>query len=681
MNKIFNSFLLIFISTNLTLAKESSYELGAISVVGSVEKGSQSVDYFSPKSISVISSKQIQEEGAKQLDEITRYESGFISQIYGADLDTTDWIKLRGFDASLVLDGTAIYKGGYFGWSPDLYGLEKIEIIKGADSLNYGSSQSGGVINLVSKRPQKTPIAEIGAKIGNLSQNGLFFDVGDKTFNTNSNFRIVGNYFRQNGQLDGTWQEHYYFAPSLAIDINDDTFLTLLTSFQYDQGIPTTGFFPIYGTIIDTPQGTIKPSTNLGSPLSDYLKRKQYSLGYEFIHYFNDKLSFMQNYRYNMENKSQFAVSFSALDLNNPDMAKRSSIILDGIARSHTLDNRLVLKNSYKELENTLTGGIDYQYIYVNGKYGFGSASDINIFNPIHIPQIKSKVPTYLVKQSQLGLYVQDRAKLYDKWVLDLGMRFDKAKNNAKSFGSKSNYNVNHATFQTGLMYIFEDLGLMPFISYSEAFRPIAGSDGQGKDYKPYESRQYEAGFKYLPYFIDDGELIFSYFDIQEKNALVNANPSASIPVSIQAGKQDAKGIELSSNIALSESINYALAYTHYFQTHTSLNALKIIRTPMMPKDVFATKISHTLKINHKQNFKSSFGIRYIGSSTDEAGNVGIKVPSYTLYDLAFGYNYNKWNTQLNINNIFNKKYVSGCYYSCYYGEGIKGILSISYKY
>lgn len=680
MNKIFNSFLLISISISLTLAKESSYELNAISVVGSIEKGNQSIDYLSPKSVSIINSKQIQEEGAEQLDEITRYESGFISQIYGADLDTTDWLKLRGFDASLVLDGTAIYKGGYFGWSPDLYGLESIEIIKGSNSLSYGSSQSGGVINLVSKRPQKTPVAEIGGKIGNLSQNGLFLDIGDKAFNTNSNFRIVGNYFRQNGQLNGTWQEHYYFAPSLAIDMNNNTFLTLLSSFQYDQGVPTTGFFPVYGTIINTPQGTIKPNVNLGSPFSDYLKRKQYSLGYEFIHYFDDELSFMQNYRYNMENKNQFATGFSALNQNNSNTATRNSSILDGIARSHTLNNRFILKNIYKKLENTLIGGVDYQYIYVNGKYGYGSASNINIFNPDHTPQIKSKVPTYLVKQSQLGLYIQNKSKLYDRWILDLGMRFDKAKSNAKSFGSESNYNINHTTFQTGLMYIFKDLGLMPFISYSEAFRPIAGNDGKGKDYKPYESRQHEIGFKYLPYFID-GELNFSYFDIQEKNALVNANPSASIPVSIQAGKQSAKGIELSSNIALNENINYALSYTHYFQTHTSLNALKIIRTPMIPKDVFGTKISHTLRIDQKQNFKSGFGIRYVGSSTDEAGNAGIKVPSYILYDLAFGYNYNKWNAQLNINNIFNKKYVSGCYYSCYYGEGIKGILSISYKY
>lgn len=677
--KIFHPLILILIGTSPILAEES-YKLDAVNVVGSIEKGNEGIDYFSPKSISVITSKQIQEQNAEQLDEITRYESGFISQIYGSDLDTTDWFKLRGFDTSLVLDGTAIYKGGYFGWSPDLYGLEKIEIIKGANSLSYGSSQAGGVINLVSKRPRKTPMAEIGVKIGNLSQNGLFFDVGDKIFHTQNDFRIVGNYFRQNGQLDGTWQEHYYLAPSLTTNINENTFLTFLTSFQYDQGVPTTGFFPAYGTLIYTPQGTIKPNTNLGSPLSDYLQRKQYSLGYEFTHYFSDEFYFMQNYRYNMEDKNQFVTSFFYLNPANSNNAKRGSIILEGIGRSHTFDNRIVIKHAYEKFENTFTSGIDYQYIYVNGKYGYVNASDINIFNPEHTPQNKTQVPIYLVKQSQLGLYIQDRAKLYHQWILDFGIRFDKAKSDAESFGIKSRYNVNHVTFQSGLMYVFENLGLMPFISYSQAFRPIAGSDGQGKDYKPYESRQYEAGIKYLPSFFD-GEINLSYFDIQEKNALVNANPNSSTPISIQAGKQTSKGLELSSNISLSENIDHSLAYTHYFKTKTSLNAMKEARTPMMPKNILATRITHTFKIDNQQSFKSTLGIRYVGSSLDEVGNAGLRVPSYTLYDLAFQYSYKKWQTQLNINNIFNKKYVSGCYYSCYYGEGIKGILSISYKY
>lgn len=49
MNKVFNSFLLISISASLALAKESSYELDAISVVGSIEKGNQSIDYLSQK--------------------------------------------------------------------------------------------------------------------------------------------------------------------------------------------------------------------------------------------------------------------------------------------------------------------------------------------------------------------------------------------------------------------------------------------------------------------------------------------------------------------------------------------------------------------------------------------------------------------------------------------------------
>lgn len=666
---------ILSLSASLALAQEVG-NLEEVSIVGSVEKGKE-VDYLNPRNITVIDSDTIEKMGFTQLDEIIRYESGFLSQPYGSDLDTTDWLKLRGFDATLTLDGTAIYKGGYFGFSPDIYGLEKIEIIKGADSISYGSSQSGGIINLISKRPQKKSFAEVGVKVGNLKQNGIFFDINDKFLKDNTNFRLVGNYQRENGQVDKTWQEHYYIAPSLNIEINEQTFLTLLSSFQYDQGVPTTAFFPAYGTLINTPNGYIDPSTNLGSPLSDYLKRSQVSLGYEFIHYLNDDLYFSQNYKFNMENKDQFSVSFSSLEPSNSNKAKRSSVIVDGIARTHTIDNRLNYTKKIGIIENNLITGVDYQYAYVRGKYGYGMASDVDIFHPDYTPQTKSDVPTYLVKQSQLGLYLKDKVKI-DNFIFNAGLRFDKAKSDSKSFGAKSDYNVNHTSLQSGIMYVFDDLGLMPFINYSQSFRPIAGNDGNGNNYKPYEGRQYETGIKYLPYFID-AEFYLTYFDLKEKNALVNA-PSGSF-ASIQSGKQISKGVEFNSNIHFNDILNWLLAYTYYIKTNTDLNTIETIRTPQMPKNTLSSYLIYTFTLDNKSSIQTMFGVRYVGSSTDEAGNKGLKIPSYTLYDTGVVFNYKQWQTKLNIDNIFNKKYVSSCYYSCYYGEGIRASLSLSYKW
>ena len=81
--------------------------------------------------------------------------------------------------------------------------------------------------------------------------------------------------------------KHYYFAPSFSWDISDNTNLTVLTSYLKKDGVPTSGFLPIWGTLIDTPHGTINPKDNLGEPDTDRLKLEQVSVGYEFSHKFD----------------------------------------------------------------------------------------------------------------------------------------------------------------------------------------------------------------------------------------------------------------------------------------------------------------------------------------------------------------------------------------------------------
>lgn len=647
-----------------------------VSVVGSMEKADGSLEYANPSTTSVIGNTRIKEEGAKQLDEVTRYEAGFLSQPYGADLDTTDWLKLRGFDASLTLDGTALYKGGYFGWSPDMYGVERIEVIKGANSLIYGSSQSGGLINLVSKRPTKTPMGEIGVVHGNSNKSGGFFDISDNLGGAkNVRFRLTGNYLKQDGQTTDTWQKHYYIAPSVALDLSDRTSLTILTSYQYDKGVPTTSFYPAYGTITDTPYGKISSKTNLGEPGSDYLKRTQLSIGYEFIHYFNEDVSFSSSYRLASEDLDQFAISY--FTMNSDRLASRSATIVDGVANAHTFDNRVVYKYNLANFQNTFNVGMDYQNIKVKGNYGFRyDISPIDIFNPVYTGAIRGDVPTYNVFSNQTGLYLQDRAKIYENLIANLGVRYDYAKSNSESFGAKSSYDVSHTTLQGGLMYVIEEVGLMPFASYSTSFRPISGNDGSGNTYKPYEGRQYEVGVKYLPDFID-GEIELSYFDLEEKNGLVT---QANSSIQTQAGKQTSKGFELSSSVELLPALDWTIAYS-YMKARMSLTDSQTIDSPMIPKNSLASRLTYDFQITNNQSLKVGVGARYVGKTTDEAGNPGVRIPSYLLYDALLQYNFQKWRAQVNVFNIFDKDYVAACYYSCYYGEGMRASLTVSYAW
>ncbi|UQZ25747.1 hypothetical protein [Actinobacillus pleuropneumoniae] len=91
--------------------------------------------------------------------------------------------------------------------------------------------ETGGLVNLVSKRPSKEPKGEIKLTGGNKDERGVSFDVSNQ-FADNLRYRVVGDYNKRHGQLNGTWLESYYFAPSLTWDISNTAALTLLASVQ-----------------------------------------------------------------------------------------------------------------------------------------------------------------------------------------------------------------------------------------------------------------------------------------------------------------------------------------------------------------------------------------------------------------------------------------------------------------
>ncbi|MFZ7109526.1 TonB-dependent siderophore receptor [Avibacterium avium] len=662
-------FKLSLLSTALLLASQNLWaeELEAIDVVGSVAKSGR-VEFLSPKSTDVIDQTTLQDIGATQLDQAVRYESGALSQIYGADLDDSDWLKLRGFDATLRLDGTAIYKGGYSGWNPDLYGFEAVEVVKGADSLLYGSSSTGGVINLISKRPKNQDMGEINVYGGNRSQRGVSFDV-NKAINENLFTRFVGDYEYKKGETFGTWRERYYFAPSLTWLISDKTTLTLLTSVQKDVGVPTTSFYPLLGTL-DTSKGRISRRTNLGDPTTDYMDRRAYSIGYELTHDFGDNLSFSQNYRYSEEQRNQFVAYYGYIDGAFPNI-KQSRLLVDVDTHNHTLDNRVTKKWQWDNIENTLTVGIDYQRSSANGYYGYtyGGGNTINALSPIYTGVAKPSVPVYQVKQYQLGAYLQDQLKI-NNWLLNGSIRHDKARGNSDTFDTKESYRVNNTSYSAGLMYVAEN-GISPYYSYSQSFQPLAGNDGTGTSYKPIKGTQHEVGIKYLPTFID-GVFSAAYFHLKEENGLVQTNG-----ITTQVAKNISKGIELSADMKLTDNISTALTYTYTKANETERYTGNVIRKPIIPRHTATARV-----IYQWDKLTLGTGVRYIGTSTDEAGNKGYKVPAVTLIDLMAKYQFNdNWVLRANITNLTDKRYVSGCYYSCYYGEGRKVEATLSYKW
>ncbi|MFV0574007.1 MAG: TonB-dependent siderophore receptor [Vibrio sp.] len=637
-----------------------------------------------PRSVSVIDTEQLETRSPTKLDEALRYQSGVMAQPYGSD-NNTDWFKVRGFDAATYLDGNRLFNIGYYTWNLEPYGLEQIEVLKGPASLLYGEAPPGGVVNAVTKRPDYIESGEVEIKGGsrNLQQIGIdttnFLDE-----NGDVRFRLVAMMNKQDGVLDDTDNSRTYLAPSIAWDISPDTTLTVLASWQQDDGTPTGGFLPAYGTLIDTPQGKIDTDTNLGEPDYDENKSDQYSIGYELEHHFNDTWEFKQNTRYahtNLKLRSTYAFGSET----SADVA-RGIVYRDGSTDMLSMDNQFIANWNTSNTSNVTLLGFDLSHFENDSDEAddFGATTgSINVFNPVHgnYQPIDDNATNVDVKKDQLGMYAQQQVKINEKLILKAGGRYDvvRLQNKVESTGGDDDIHNDQFSLSAGAMYL-TDFGLSPYISYAESYEVIAAVDANNNAYDPLEGKQTEIGFKYEPNFIN-GYMNVAWFDIEQENGLETdlTNPS----VQKQSEKLTSKGVEVEAVVRVTDSLTTRANYTYTDAESDDGQGTKK-RTALIPRHMASGWVEYDFSKLGVDSLVVGAGVRYMGTSVGGASN-GIDtlhVPAVTLVDAMARYDITpKWRAQVNVNNLTNEEYVASCDYWCYYGEELSATASLNYRW
>ena len=116
-----------------------------------------------PQAISVVTRDQMEAQSALTLRETTNYTAGVVSSNFDSRVDR---FKVRGGDAIEYLDGLQRSYGTYNTTRADPYTLERVELLRGPSSVLYGQGGIGGVLNLVSKRPQAERQREVQVQLG-----------------------------------------------------------------------------------------------------------------------------------------------------------------------------------------------------------------------------------------------------------------------------------------------------------------------------------------------------------------------------------------------------------------------------------------------------------------------------------------------------------------------------------
>ena len=215
-----------------------------------------------PTAIQVITSEMLSDLDVSDLGEtlrfannVTRVDDGPSQSFVGADF------QIRGFQAPEKRNGMESFT------FVNAHVIDRIEIPKGPQSVLYGQASPGGVVNIVTKRPNFVPRkGTIRGMIGTDDYRSAFLDA-EGLFTDNVAWRLVTSYTHAGGFQEYQESIDKLIFPSLAWKVNDKVLLNL--SFEWLDRAQTEVTRPMtltdlgLASIAPAPDGT--PADQLGS--------------------------------------------------------------------------------------------------------------------------------------------------------------------------------------------------------------------------------------------------------------------------------------------------------------------------------------------------------------------------------------------------------------------------------
>ncbi|MBN8733838.1 MAG: TonB-dependent siderophore receptor [Acidobacteria bacterium] len=191
-----------------------------------------------PQAISVVSRDLIRDQSMQSMADVVRYVPG-ITMAQGEG--HRDAPVIRGnattsdFYVNGVRDDVQYYR--------DLYNVERVEAVKGANAMTFGRGGGGGVINRVTKQADFQPLRELSLQGGSFGNRRFSADAGHN-FGDRVAIRINGVYENSNSFRHEANVERYGVAPSLTLQLGGRTQLRAGYEYFHDQrtvdrGIPS----------------------------------------------------------------------------------------------------------------------------------------------------------------------------------------------------------------------------------------------------------------------------------------------------------------------------------------------------------------------------------------------------------------------------------------------------------
>lgn len=656
----------------------STVTLPAIEVVGRQQGGAYHADEASgtktdlplrevPQAVRVMSRQTLDDLGAVRLDDALDYVGGVSRQNSFGGL--WDNIAIRGL-AGDINNGMSLLRNGLsgnrgFNAQRDMANVERVEFLKGPAASLYGTSEPGGTLNIVTKRPLWQSAHALEGYVGSFGfRRGTLDSTGPIT--ENFAYRLNVAVESRDGFRDFVDTDRSLFAPSFTWKINRDTRLDyngewLSHKTPIDRGV----------VAVNNQLGAIPRERFLGEPADGKVTLENQTHQFMLEHDFSTRWTGKLALSYKSGELQGFSTEAQPTLQADQQTLRRQRRYRDYASEDLTLQGELVGRLRTGGVEHELTAGVEtYRFqldqLMLRVNPTGGSPYAIDIFNPVYGQPQPVPGPNTQTSEDQrnLAIYVQDVIKLGPSWRLLAGVRHDRHDQELLNLRTnvRTTQSPNATSPRVGLSYLPNSQWTV-FGNAGKSFRPNSGTNVAGVAFDPESGSALEAGAKWENTARSIGAT-FALFDIRKKNVLTAdpANPG----FSIIAGEVRSKGFDMDLTGQLSRSWRINASLTYNDATVAKDNTLEVggrlLNIPQVNGSVLL--VYEGAAANGRYGLGG--GITHTGKRLGEArtqvqANTGVaafELPSYTLAKLVAYYSVSpKLRFSLDIDNLFDETY------------------------
>lgn len=607
-----------------------------------------------PQSIQVLSRETLDQRRPVTLTDALFNVSGI------ADLGSRrgyDNIAIRGFSASnssVYLDGLRVERGN-FNVAQELSGLQSIEVLKGPAAVLFGQGSLGGIVSQVSKRPTATPFVEASVSAGSRDFYEGTVDAGG-ALSDRARVRLNAVYRTADDAVDFLSKERRYVAPSVAVDLGENTTLTLLGTYVKDRTDGQYVGIPVVGSVLPNINGRIDRNRYIGEPDLDYTDIERVQIGYTLEHRFSDAWTLRHNMRFTDSEVDSIATFAGALQANQRILNRQSARYT---SEDQSLATDTHIQGTFKTgpVGHTMVVGVDAYRQQVDERFLFSSIAPIDLYNPAYGARpTPTFSPLWQKRRDWLfGAYVHDRVDLTEALSVVVGGRYDSTSTKVLFRATGQTRTQADAAFtgRAGAIYRVTP-AVAVYANYAQSFNPNFGVLANGGDQKPERGEQIEAGVKTEAL----GGLLTataSVYRLTRSNVLV-ANP-ATPGLSVQTGEQESTGFELDGRLRVTSRFSLLAAYAYTDVEVTKDTTIPVGHRPInVPRHSGSLWGTYEVFADADQSVTLGAGARYVGDREGTLPNT-YTVPSYTTADAMAEYRFKNVSVQLNATNLFDKSY------------------------